>query len=80
MTDWRFRPTLTPQEVARLTGLKPRDVSALVEEGTLGHVVVRGQVLVYTADVIRVFEKPRDPASLQDSRELKRLCEDYRLM
>lgn len=56
--NWRTRPTLTVREVAQLTGLRLRDVSKLIEDGTLGSVSVRGTTLVHVDDVRSVFDKP----------------------
>jgi hypothetical protein len=58
---WRDRPTLNVGEVARVTGLSPKAVSSLAEDGTLGSLRIADTTLVYTDDVVRVFAKPAQP-------------------
>jgi hypothetical protein len=77
---WRARPTLTPREVSRITGLHIKDVSALITDGTLGHIAVRGNVLVYTGDVIRIFDKPCKGGDLRVASEADRLHKKLRSM
>lgn len=56
--DWRSRPTVTPQELARLTGLPLADVGALVQDGTLASTTVRGHVLIYVESARKIFDAP----------------------
>lgn len=76
-SDWRSRPTLTAPEVARLTGLSLADVSALIADGKLRTLTVRGRVLVYVASVRALFEAP-EAATPQVSAATARLVERVR--